>query len=57
MTLGLQMVSHLDLYHVLYEHMAALRARDLFASSLTQIRLGGQKEHPQYVYAYRICVW
>lgn len=34
MTPELQMVYHLDVYHVLYGHMAALRARDLFAPSL-----------------------
>ncbi len=34
MTAELQMVCHLDVYHVLHGHMAALRARDLFAPSL-----------------------
>ena len=33
MTLELQMVCHLDVYHVLYGHMAAPRARDMFAPS------------------------
>lgn len=45
MTPDLQMVCHLDVYHVLYEHMAAQRARDLFApQSLAQISFGGQKQ-------------